>query len=217
VSAVREAAPPGLSVGLFLGLSRSVVYLLTDALIETVFATPGVDGLDLHGKETDQGPALFADIFAQARQIGWVIKAHAGELAGPQSIIDTLDQLKVTRIQHGATAIYDEALLDRLAAERITLDLCPTSNFKLRVVPAITAHPIRYFHQRGIPVTVNTDDPTVFGCTLTQELRLLLDHLDFSPLDLAHLQRNAFHAAKLPPATRQAILNEIDELEQRLM
>src|SRR5687768_4817436 len=128
VAAIKQAAPPELTVCLFLGLNRSATYQLTDAVIEAVFATPGVDGLDLHGKETDQGPAPFADIFTQARQNGLVIKAHAGELAGPQSIIDALDHLQVTRIQHGATAIQDEALMDRLAAERITLDLCPTSN-----------------------------------------------------------------------------------------
>jgi adenosine deaminase len=210
VTAIRQVVPPGLTLGLFLGLNRGATYHLTDAVIEAVFATPGVDGLDLHGKETDQGPAPFADIFAQARQNGLMIKAHAGELLGPQSITDALDYLQVPRIQHGATAIQDEALLERLAAERITLDLCPTSNLKLRVVPHIAAHPIRHFHQRGIPVTVNTDDPTVFGCSLTDELHLLAHQLDFSPQELAQLQINAFQVAKMPADQKQAILTEIN-------
>jgi adenosine deaminase len=212
IAAIRQVVPPGLTLCLFLGLNRGAVYSPSDGVIETVFATPDVDGLDLHGKETDQGPAPFADIFAQARQNGLMIKAHAGELVGPQSIIDALDHLQVRRIQHGATAIQDESLLERLAAERITLDLCPTSNLKLRVTPRIADHPIRHFYRRGIPVTVNTDDPTVFGCSLTDELHLLASQLDFSPQELAHLQINAFQAAKMPVEKKQAVLSEINDM-----
>jgi adenosine deaminase len=177
-----------------------------------MFDTPGLDGIDLHGDERACGPAPFAPMYAHARQRGFAVKAHAGELAGPHAIIDTLDALGVRRIEHGTTAIHDEALMTRLASEGITLDMCPSSNAKLRVVDSVATHPIRELHKRGVPVTVNTDDPTVFGCSLTGELRLLAKHLDFSPHDLAQLQRNAFWAADMPIATRAAALAEIDAL-----
>lgn len=212
IAAIKEAAPASLIVRVFCGLGRTQPHRLTDTLIKEIFKTPNLDGLDLHGHEALQKPAPFAPIFIQAKQNGLLTKAHAGEHAGPQSIRDALDHLQVTRIEHGATAIWDEALMDRLAIEEITLDMCPSSNLKLRVVENIATHPIREFHQRGIRVTVNTDDPTLFGCTLSGELNLLAEKLHFSPCDLAQLQVNAFQVAKIPATTREAILAEIEQL-----
>jgi adenosine deaminase len=212
IAAIKHAAPADMVVRVYAGISRSNTYTLDNPLIQAMFDTPGLDGIDLHGDERACGPAPFAPMYAHARQRGLAVKAHAGELAGPHAIIDTLDALGVRRIEHGTTAIHDEALMIRLASEGITLDMCPSSNAKLRVVDLVTAHPIRELHRRGIPVTVNTDDPTVFGCTLTDELRLLAEHLDFSPNDLAQLQRNAFLAADLPAAIRKAALADIDAL-----
>jgi adenosine deaminase len=130
-----------------------------------------------------------------------------------QEIIDTL---RLTRIEHGVTAMADEGLMSRLVAEAITLDMCPTSNLKLRVVEDITAYPIRQFHQRGIRVTVSTDNPTILGCSLTSELHLLVERFGFSLYDLAQLQINAFQAALMPAAMRAEILAELDQFLGRL-
>jgi adenosine deaminase len=212
VTAIKQAAPVGLTVCVFCGLNRTTSHVFEGDGIDKIFNTPNLDGMDLHGDESACGPALFADIFAQAKQKGLMTKAHAGESAGPQSIKDALDLLQVTRIEHGVTAIQDEELMSRLVYERITLDMCPLSNVKLRVVPDISAHPIHQFHQRGINVTVSTDDPTIFGCSLTDELRSLVDNLHFSLIDLAQLQINAFQVALMPGSNRDATLAEINNL-----
>ena len=212
VASIKRAAPPGLSVSVIGGLSREEAHLLTDDVLEAVFRTPTLDGLDLHGDERVCGSAPFADIFRHARQSGLRTKAHAGELVGPHSIADTLDLLQVKRIEHGTTAIRDKALMARLAEERITLDMCPWSNVRLRVVEHITDHPIREFHRRGIPVTINTDDPTVFGYSLTDEMLSLVENLRFTLPELAALQINAFRVADIPPATRQTLQAEIEQL-----
>jgi adenosine deaminase len=216
VSAIKQAAPPTLSVCVYFGLARTELYDHDHPKLQAMFATPNIDGLDLHGDETVHGPAPFAPIFAHARELGWQIKAHAGELVGPHSICEALDTLHVTRIEHGTTAMHDEALQERLTAEGITLDMCPTSNVKLRVVERIESHPIRRFLQRGIRVTVNTDDPSAFGCTLTSELHTLVERLNFTLPELAQLQVNAFNVAKMPTAKRESIINEIETLTEGL-
>ncbi len=178
----------------------------------TVLTESGLDGLDLHGDENLRGPEAYAELYALARARGLATKAHAGELAGPRSIRAVLDALQVKRIEHGITAIQDEALLARLADEAITLDLCPTSNLKLGVVQSAAEHPIRRFFERGVRVTVSTDNPTILGCSLTSELKLLVEHLGFSLPDLIQLQRNAFSAANLSATQRAAIMDELEAL-----
>lgn len=212
VEAIREAAPAHLTVQVFCGVSRSRPHLLQENLLEAILNLPGLAGVDLHGDEKVQGPAPFAHLFAQARQRGLATKAHAGELAGPPSMQATLDTLQVTRIEHGIRAIEDDGLMSRLAAQAITLDLCPTSNIKLRVVEDEVAYPIKQFHQRGIRITVSTDNPTILGCSLTGELNLLAEHFGFSLHDLAQLQANAFQAALIPAARRAELLAELDSI-----
>ena len=215
-AAIKSVAPASMSVCVFCGLHRRMPPGPGDAMVDDIFGCSDIDGLDLHGSETSGRALPFADIFQQARDRGLMTKAHCGETVGPASIRETIDALHVQRLQHGVTACRDEALMQRIQAERITLDVCPTSNLKLGVVADIARHPIRDFHERGIRVTVNTDDPTVFGCTLSSELRLLVDRLDFSLRDLAALQVNAFEAAKMPDDRRAAILAEISALTASL-
>ena len=135
---------------------------------------------------------------------------------GPESVVKALDLLGVPRIEHGVRAIEDEALVERLAAEGVTLDVCPWSNVRLRVVRDLVAHPIRRLHERGVRLTVNTDDPTVFGRTLSQEIVSLVDDLGFPPSEVARLQANAFAVAAMPAAARDAALGEIEALAREI-
>jgi adenosine deaminase len=151
-------------------------------------------------------------VFAAARDKGLITKAHAGELVGPRSIARALDLLGVRRIEHGVRAIEDAALVERLAREAITLDMCPWSNVKLGVVPDFAGHPLGRLHARGVPVTVSTDDPTVFGRSLTEELAAVLQGGAVTPADVARMQANAFRVAALPAEVRDAVLGEIDAL-----
>lgn len=116
--------------------------------------------------------------------------------------------LQVSRIEHGVRAIEDQTLMSELVRAAITLDICPTSKVKLRVVKDIAVHPIRPLHRR-IRVTVGTDNPMILGCTLTSELRQLVDWCGFSFQDLAQLQRNAFRVARISAPDREAMLAEI--------
>lgn len=215
VASLKQAAPAELVVRVFCGISRSRAHLLRHDATATILDLPHLDGLDLHGGETVQGASPFRDLFARARERGLAIKAHAGELAGPSLMQDTMDTLQVTRIEHGVRAIEDEQLMARLVDQAITLDMCPTSNVKLRVVENAAAHPIRRFHERGVRVTVSTDNPTILGCSLTDELYSLVHELGFAPSDLADLQRNAFRVALVTPAERAGILAEIDTVSAR--
>jgi len=212
VAAIKGAAPPGLRVCVLGGFSYHKVDRTPAGLIDAVLTAPDLDGIDLHGDETRQSAASFAPAFAASRRRGLLTRAHAGELAGPASIATALDVLGVRRIAHGARAIEDEALLARLGADGVILDMCPWSNVKLGITPDIAAHPIRALHERGLKVTVSTDDPAVFGRSLTQEIALLVDECGLSLADVARFQTTAFEAARMPAADRDAILAEIDAL-----
>lgn len=215
-AAIKSVIPASMFVRVFCGLHRRMPPRSGDAMLDDMFSSPDIDGLDLHGDETSGGALPFVDIFQQARIDGLMTKAHCGEIVGPTSIHEAIDALHVRRIEHGITACRDEALMERIRAERITLDLCVSSNLKLGVVESVAQHPIREFYRRGIRATVSTDDPTVFGCTLTSELRLLVDKLDFSLADLAALQVNGFEVARLPDEHRAAIFAEIAALKASL-
>lgn len=210
VDAIKQAAPPDLTVRVIGGFSRSRPALAREEVFAAIVDLPGLDGIDLHGDENAQGPQTFAPLFAEAGRRGLMVKAHAGELAGPLSMWNTIDTLRLRRVEHGVAAAGDEQLLAKLLAEAVTLDMCPTSNVKLGVISDAGVHPIGGFHRRGIRVTVSTDNPTILGCRLTDELHLLAGVLGFSMGDLVQVQRNAFQVARLPEATRIAILAELE-------
>ena len=212
VAAIKAAEPPGLITRVFAGLSQHKVERTSPKVIEAVLSAPGLNGLSLHGDETMQRVDAYVDAFAEARRRGLQTKAHAGELMGPASVSTVLDRLGVTRIEHGVRAAEDNALVERLAAEAVTLDVCPWSNVRLKVVESLARHPIGLLHERGVRLTINTDDPTVFGRTLSEELSSLVDDLGFTPIDLARFQANAFAVAAIPDDTRKAVLDEIDAL-----
>ena len=216
VGAMKAATPPGVVVRVFAAFSQHKPDRTPAAVVETVLAAPGLDGISLHGDETAQSTAHFSDAFAEARHRGLLTKAHAGELMGPGSVVKALDRLGVRRIEHGVRAIEDAALVERLAAEGVTLDVCPWSNVRLRVVRDLAAHPMRRLHERGVRLTVNTDDPTVFGRTLSQEIVSLVDDLGFSPAEVARLQANAFAVAAMPAAARDAAVGEIEALAREI-
>jgi adenine deaminase len=212
VAAIKGAEPPGLITRVFAALSQHKPERTPPAVIEAVLSAPGLDGLSLHGDETTQGTPVFVDAFSEARRRGLQTKAHAGELMGPASVTTVLDLLGVTRVEHGVRAAEDDAVVERLVAEKITLDVCPWSNVRLRVVKSLATHPIRRLHQGGVRLTINTDDPTVFGRSLSEELISLVNDLGFTVADLAQFQANAFAVAAIPPATQAALLAELNAL-----
>ena len=130
---------------------------------------PRVRGFGLGGDEAAFPARDFAGAFRRARRLGLMPVAHAGEWAGPDSVAETLEHLSPVRIAHGIRASEDPALLRRLARRGVVCDVCPTSNVATGAVPAGAVHPVRALLAAGVPVTLSTDDPGIFGTTLRQE------------------------------------------------
>jgi adenosine deaminase len=163
----------------------------------------GIIGIGIGGSEHDFPPEPFAGVYEQARHLGFHTSAHAGEAAGAQSIWGALRHLRVERIGHGTRAAEDERLLDVLAAERIPLEMCPLSNVRTGVVRSMEDHPIRRYFERGLVVTVNSDDPKMFGNSLAEEYRLLESRLGFSREETQALILQGIAASWLPPERKR--------------
>jgi len=170
----------------------------------------GVVALGLGGKELDHPPAPFAPWFERARSEGLHSIPHAGEGLGPESVRDAIEHLGAERIGHGVRAIEDPAVVRLLAELRIPLEVCPTSNLRLRYYDSYATHPLRRLHDSGVIITVNSDDPPLFNTTLTDELRLLESEFGFSPSESLSILRNSFTHSLLPEAEKSALQSNPD-------
>lgn len=166
----------------------------------------GIVALDLAGDELGFPGSLFVEHFRRARDGGLRTIAHAGEADGPDSVRQALDGLGAERIGHGVRAIEDPALVERLAADGVPLEVCPTSNVQTSTVPGYREHPLGRLLAAGIVATLNTDDPSISGIDLPHEYRVARDEMGLGPAELATLQRNAFAAAFLDDAERAELL-----------
>ncbi|NIO70742.1 MAG: adenosine deaminase [Anaerolineae bacterium] len=165
----------------------------------------GVVGIGIGGLEQEFPPEPFEAVYEKARQLGFHTSAHAGEAAGAASIWGAIRSLRVDRIGHGTRAEEDEALLDYLAEHRIPLEMCPISNVRTGVVNSLEEHPVRRYFEMGIIVTINTDDPKMFGNSLTEELRLLEEKLGFSRDEIRSLILQGIQAAWLSEDRKQQL------------
>ena len=162
-----------------------------------------VMGIDLHGDEQSSWQVTaHAPAFRRAAAAGLGLRAHAGEGAGPESVWAAVRELGVTRIAHGVRAAQDPELVRYLAARRVALDMCLTSNARTGAIASLEAHPLRALDAAGIPVTLSSDDPVVFGPSVTDELMLAHERLGCSMAELARFQLNAARYSFLPPAER---------------
>ena len=162
-------------------------------------------GFDLAGPEAAWPAPPHAVAFVAAREAGLALTAHAGEVAGADRVREVLD-FGILRVAHGVTAIDDSSLLELLRERDVTLDLCPTSNVQAGVVASLADHPLAALHRAGVSVTVSTDDRTVTGITLSEELARSADALGLSSQELSAIAVNAFERAFSPTATMEPIL-----------
>ncbi|MEE8525405.1 MAG: adenosine deaminase [Thermoanaerobaculia bacterium] len=168
----------------------------------------GVLGVGIGGSEHDFPPEAFGEVFAKARALGFHTSAHAGEAAGADSVWGAIRALRVERIGHGTRAEEDETLLDHLAETRIPIEMCPISNARTGAVESIDHHPIRRYFERGIVVTVNTDDPKMFGNSLADEYRLLEERLGFSRDDVRRVILDGIRASWLADEPKQRLIED---------
>jgi adenosine deaminase len=183
------------------------------AIVKAVCGTPHpyITGIGLAGDETLHHCRGFAEAFRMARDAGLGITAHAGELDGPDSIRAALDHLGVKRIGHGVRAIEDPALVERLARERIVLELCPSSNLALGLYPDMAHHPFRQLMEAGVRVTINSDDPPFFHTSLGREYDLLAEAQGLDEAALTTATRTAIEAAFVDEETRGRLLARLNE------
>jgi len=165
----------------------------------------GVVALDLAGDEANWPGELFVEHFRRARRAGLHTIAHAGEADGAESVRQAILGLGAERIGHGIRAIDDESVLELLAERSIPLEICPTSNLQTSTVACWEDHPLPRFLERGLAVTLNTDDPSISGIDLAHEYRVAEEKLGLDEADLRRCQENALAAAFLSDAERQAL------------
>lgn len=211
IRAIHSAAPPGLDIRVFAGMSHNDYQGAGRELIEDSLNWPELDGLDLHGWEDIPLEDWTADVWERARRRGKYTKAHAGEFMGPEFVEQVMDRIKPQRIQHGIRSIENPSTVKRLAAEGMALDICLWSNVKLGAPGAevIALHPIRRLFDAGVTVTVSSDDPFFLGSCLLDEYRALHEHLAFTLYEIVAIAANGFKNALLPEEVRNARLAEV--------
>jgi adenosine deaminase/aminodeoxyfutalosine deaminase len=170
----------------------------------------GLVSFGLGGPEIGVPREPFAPYFAKARAAGLHSVPHAGESTGPQTIWDAIGHLGAERIGHGIAAAQDPELLAYLAGHGITVEVCPTSNVRTRAVPSLAEHPLPALVAAHVPVTINSDDPSMFSTTLNNEYLIAADLLGLDEAGMADLARAAVRSSFHDDASKRRLLAEID-------
>lgn len=169
-------------------------------------------GVGLDSAEAGNPPPKFQLVFERARAYGFLAVAHAGEEGPPAYVRQALDDLKVVRIDHGVRAMEDPDLVERLRRTRVPLTVCPLSNVRLGVVPALREHPLKKMLEAGLVATVNSDDPAYFGGYVGENYSEAAAALRLSDDDVVQLAKNSFEASFIDDATKAAYAAEIDAI-----
>ena len=202
----------GAEIGLISDVCRDVgpeVAARNLEMIAEVAAEAGIIGIGMGGSEQLFPPEPFAPVYERARALGLRTTAHAGEVAGPESVWGAIRALGVDRIDHGTRAAESPELMAYLAGRRIPVTSCPGSNVATGAVGSLAEHPIRRFVDAGLLVSVATDDPAMFGLSLAGELEALVGRLGFTRGEIRGLMRNAVESAWLPPDRKTALMERL--------
>jgi adenosine deaminase len=154
-------------------------------------------GIDLAGPELGFPPALFEKAFKKAIDAGAKITVHAGEDAGPEGIWGAIELLGASRIGHGIRCVEDPKLMKYLAKHKICLEMCPTSNWLTQCVRTLKMHPLPKVLRSGIPVSINTDDPGIFGVTMQDEMRICREQMGLTDQEVKQCLAHAANATFL--------------------
>ena len=163
-------------------------------------------GLDLAGDEARFPAEWFREHFRRAREAGWHITAHAGEIAGPESIWQALRELGAERIGHALRAVEDPVLISYMAEHRIGVESCLTSNVQTSCVPDYPSHPLKTFLNKCIPATINTDDPGISGIDLPYEYNVSATRAGLSEAQIRQAQVNALEVSFLTETERRSLI-----------
>jgi aminodeoxyfutalosine deaminase len=171
----------------------------------------GLVAFGLGGPEVGVPREQFAPHFRKAVEAGLHSVPHAGETTGPETIWASLRELSAERIGHGTSAWQDPALLAHLVEHQVPLEVCPSSNVATRAVASLEEHPLPRFVEAGVVVTINSDDPPMFGTTLNREYEVAADLLGLDEAGTADLARTAVRVSFAPDDVKARVLQEIDD------
>jgi adenosine deaminase len=209
--AMTDGQRLGISTGLILCFLRHLdAGAAMDTLVQALPFKSWIVGVGLDSTELGNPPDKFKAVFDLARAEGFRAVAHAGEEGPPEYIWQALDVLRVERIDHGVRCAEDPDLVARLAAEQVPLTVCPLSNVCLRVFPTLAEHNLKRLLDRGLCVTVNSDDPAYFGGYVGENWRAVRGALGLSADEEYRLARNSFVASFLGAEEKQRYLAELD-------
>jgi adenosine deaminase len=185
----------------------SALALLEEALPFREFIT----AVGLDSSERGNPPEKFKQVFLLARQYGFLTVAHAGEEGSSENIRNSVELLKVARIDHGNSCLADDLLVELLRDRAIPLTLCPLSNLRLKVIERIEDHPLLQMLLKGLMVTINSDDPAYFGGYVNENYIAVARALKLNKEQIYIVARNSFQASFLPESTRQNYINLLNE------
>lgn len=175
-----------------------------------LFYGKGVVAVDLAGDEASYPAELFRDMFQEAGRLGLPITIHAGEAAGANNVREAINGLGAVRIGHGVRMLEDRAVVELVKERQIPLEMCPLSNIQTKAVTDWKSYPIRQYYDEGIIVTVNTDNMTVSGTTITKEYELLMEHCGFTLSEVAAVIMNGVNAAFLENDKKQLLMEQFE-------
>lgn len=173
-----------------------------------------VVAIGIGGDEQKAPPELFRDAYAWSADHGLRLTAHAGETGPPESIWGALN-LRAERIGHGLTAFHDPDLVEELAQRQVPVEICLTSNLRTGLCPNLSDHPAKTYFDHGVMITLNSDDPAMFGTTLAREYQIAQQMFAFTDEHLRELARNSFEASFLPAEKKLEFLNLFDAAAAR--
>ena len=168
-----------------------------------------VVGVGIGGDEMKAPPELFRSVYAYAEDHGLRLTAHAGETGPAESVWGALN-LHAERIGHGFSAAQDPDLIEELSYRQIPVEICLTSNLRTGVCKTAAEHPVKNYFEQGVMVTLNTDDPALFGTTLAREYQFAQETFGFTDEHLRELARNSFEASFLPAEKKLELLSLFD-------
>lgn len=173
---------------------------------------PSIVGIGIGGDERRTGAEPFRELYLEAREVGLRLTAHAGETVGPEGIWGAIN-IGAERLGHALSAIYDPELMELLAERQVPLEICITSNLRTSCCARLEDHPVRRYFDAGLMVTLNSDDPALFGSDLEGEYRLAERDFEFTEEQLRELAANSIEASFLLPERKVELLREIESLE----
>lgn len=171
-----------------------------------------ITAVGLDSSERGNPPEKFKRVFAKAIEYGLLTVAHAGEEGPPENIWGALDFLQVSRIDHGNSSMLDNKLIERLIAANVPLTICPLSNLRLKVVNNLSEHPVKLMLDKGLRVTLNSDDPAYFGGYLNDNYIATAEALSLTKTEVLQLAKNSFLASFLPESTRKTYIDLLNDI-----